>query len=507
MLTLVLAALGAAAPGVAHAGSYSVVACNRAPGGLNNAWAPSVDPQGPTLGASCPATTAAGGLFATAGSGSPEGTHADWRFVAPTGTRIASLTLDRYLSTTGGGWDAYVRTDDGVALETCPGLLCPAGAAPGGVGESRTFSFSSGGAGMVAVGLQCVSGICTGPAVAALHGASVTLTAAEPPALTSVGGSLWATGGFHHGVEEASFQATDAAGIATARVWADGVAQAAVPVACDYTYAVPCPDLVPGSVSYDTRALSDGDHTIQIGVRDPAANETRSVTQAIVVDNTAPAAPNGLTVAGGEGYRTTNRYDVSWSAPGGQIAPIAKARYRICRAGTTECQPEQLSDSAAEFLSGITLPGAGEWTLSVWLEDGAGNTASANAATATLRLGAIAPVTQDAPGLVKRKPARGNLAIAIVKVARSGAKLTFTGRVGKGATAAMSGKYTFKHRGRTRTVSAKAKPRTADSTVRLTFKLPSGIHSIPRGTIALTYPGDDRYLPRKLSLRVPRPRG
>ena len=45
-----------------------------------------------------------------------------------------------------------------------------------------------------------------------------------------------------------------------------------------------------------------------------------------------PRSSGGLTVVGGAVSRATNSFDVSWTNPDGQVAPIARAHYRICPA-------------------------------------------------------------------------------------------------------------------------------------------------------------------------------
>jgi hypothetical protein len=49
----------------------------------------------------------------------------------------------------------------------------------------------------------------------------------------------------------------------------------------------------------------------------------------ITIDRTAPGA---LSVVGGDASRATNSFDVSWTNPTGQLAPIARAHYLICPA-------------------------------------------------------------------------------------------------------------------------------------------------------------------------------
>ena len=70
------------------------------------------------------------------------------------------------------------------------------------------------------------------------------------------------------------------------------------------------------------------------------------------------------------GWSSTNRFDVSWTNPGGQGAPIVKARWLLCAAGGTgDCTTGSAAGTDINSLSGLTVPAAGAWDLTVWLED------------------------------------------------------------------------------------------------------------------------------------------
>ncbi len=164
-----------------------------------------------------------------------------------------------------------------------------------------------------------------------------------PPTLSPARGALW-NGGWHRGREEAWTSYTDGSGIMVSRIYVDGVARQTLDyrdgsmpdwVRCDFTRPRPCVDIVPGGLDVDTSSLSDGVHRIDVEAIDAGGNAAQ-VGHAIQVDNSVPAKPEGTAVSGGEGWRSTNRFDLGWTNPPGQVAPIVRARYRCAlRAAVT----------------------------------------------------------------------------------------------------------------------------------------------------------------------------
>lgn len=125
----------------------------------------------------------------------------------------------------------------------------------------------------------------------------------------------------------------------------------------------------------DTSALKpDGAHTISVEARDAAGNVER-VPREILVDNTAPASPQSLSLDGEEAWQRSNGFNVRWRNPsdaGG--SPIAGAAYELCPAVGGGCQEGTRDGAGLSSLEGIAVPGPGEWVLRVWLRDAAGNT-------------------------------------------------------------------------------------------------------------------------------------
>lgn len=397
-VVVLLLALGVFA-GSAHAGTYEVVSCEDAASGSNYSWTSySNNPSHLEIG-TCSNATTSGGLFArdnitctSACSLVPEGSSAGWTFTAPSGTTITALSYRRWLyKIDNEPWNPAAQTGDGDVLETCsisyPASSCAVGA-EGGV-RAR---FAVPAATVVRVGIECTDNAydyCTKGATmhqvaAVLYGATVTLTDNVAPTVTPVTGSLF-DGGYRSGRQGVSFDAADNAGIRSARLYVDGVAKPATTYSCDFTYTVPCSNRSDGVLELDTSTVEDGTHQVEVAVADPASNQTRSEARTVTVDNTAPTAPIGLTVDGGDAVRSTNGFDVSWTNPGGQVAPIVAAHWSICDPSGLECTYGEARGAAIETLAGLQVPAAGDWRLAVYLEDAAGHVEPGSAANTDLR--------------------------------------------------------------------------------------------------------------------------
>jgi Bacterial Ig-like domain len=381
-LATALALMATSMVPAAQAGTYDVLACDAAPGAVNNSWTYETNDSSHIAGStSCPSSSDYSGLLADTilglSSGSPAGAYGQWIVHAPAGTTITRIRLRRFLYMDGGsGWTLYGRTADGVTIsgETCtvqPGFDdCQVGgyASPT---LDRTVNTTSIAYGFVCTttGVQCVTGATIHAAAAAIYSARVTINDPTAPTITTPSGSLVATSGYHQGTESVIFNGSDALGLSTRRVYVDGTQLAADAPACDFTQLVPCSNpATDATLSVDTTSLADGQHTVQAAVVDAAGNESRSAAVSITVDNTAPTAPVGLQAA----PRTDSDPAVtaSWSNPSGQVAPIIAAHWTLCPQGSASgCQS---GSTTATSMSG-SLPAEGDYTLSVALEDAAGH--------------------------------------------------------------------------------------------------------------------------------------
>jgi hypothetical protein len=419
---LVSLAVGAAG---ARAGTYQVLACSQASSGANNSWQPfNSDPTHLSSGQTCPPQPGSGesvkstGMFATDSLGSssnaPDGSTAGWRFTAPPGTTIVGLQDDRYLGIyADSGWTPFVKADSTV-LETCtfsfPAEGCSVGSSFGS--SSLNGLLQVNGASTLTAGVECAASIgCSEGATlhsvwATLYGAKVTLSEQAPPSIASPGGALWGPGpanGFHKGVEQVSFQASDLTGISRANLSVDGSVLSSRQGVCDFTQPLPCQPLSP-LVQLDTTQLTDGAHTVALDAYNAAGNEAR-LTEQIVVANQPPRPPVGLKTV----VRPDGSFVVSWGDPP-DVAPIVGSTYELCPPSGVGCT----SPTPTGHDSPLSLPAsAAGQTVKVWLSDAAGNSNPANAASSPLSasasgLGAQPAGSHHLPSLRLRHTLRGH---------------------------------------------------------------------------------------------------
>jgi hypothetical protein len=397
----------------ATAGTYQVSTCDYADG-VNNSWVYQTDD--PTHYAShpnCPyriggdggTADQEGGLSATdalgASTGAPSGTSGGWTFTAPTGTTITEVDYARYLGQTqdtSNYWVPALRADGTIVPgETCtvvfPDVGCGLGTPPP-LGISDTVDITGLSASQLEFGEECdapVNQVCVTGAIehnvwAAMYGATVTLSDPTPPTLDTPTGVLWGpgpAGGYHQGTESVTVGAQDVGGGVESIVLAvDGQTAQTYEAGCDYTQPQPCPlSTGPQTLTLPTTELSDGAHTVTLAAYDAAGNESTLASEQITVDNAAPAAPSGLaatpTAPGG------SKFNLTWTDPSGQAAPITTATYQVCpTSGGGACT--QPTGAATPTQATVTVPGPGGWTIAVWLTDAAGNTNPTNAAHTTV---------------------------------------------------------------------------------------------------------------------------
>jgi hypothetical protein len=498
----------------ASAGTYDVLACNSA-GGVNHSWAYETNaPNALESLSSCPSTGSYTGLVATTNLNRPApptfGDFGQWVVRAPSETRISRAQLARWLGMEGGsGWEVYARTDDGQILsgETCtvtPGNdECNVGGfnAPG---LDRTLDTTS-----LAYGVRCIrSGCTTGftihAARAAIYSARVTITDEVAPTLGVPGGSLLTPTGYHRGSEIATFTASDSSGIGELRLYADGLLRVARSHQCDYTLTAPCSSSSdPQSVAFDTRLVPDGDRQVQVGAVDAAGNETRSVTRTITVDNGAPAAPQGLTVASRD--MANPGFSASWRNPGGQVAPIERARWVLCPADGGACSSGAVAGGGGAGRLDGSLPRPGRWTLAVYLVDAAGNASTGNASQVELDYAVPSPPASVPPAVApsppppaaKRSP---RLAVASARLDRRRRTVIVRGTLARSAR----GRLTVTHRARvgrrtvTRAVAVAPRRGRFTARVRISAKEARGRSR----QVRVSYPGAGAYAPASRTVRV-----
>src|SRR5204863_9138581 len=83
-------------------------------------------------------------------------------------------------------------------------------------------------------------------------------------------------------------------------------------------------------------------------------------------------------VDGGEGWRRSNAFGVTWPNPPERYAPIVGAYSRLCSPGGS-CRETRTGGLGLSHLTGVRVPGPGAWRLAVWRQDAAGNADRARA--------------------------------------------------------------------------------------------------------------------------------
>ena len=388
----------------ACAGTYPVPACS--PTTSSGPWQP-VDtfPAGLTVGNMCggPATgpnepqgpTDEGALFAEDSTNTtadiPNGAEAGWSFTAPTGMTIVGLHYYRSLHAhqepdlIPGLW-----TGEGTTIESCPAtfedhyecsMLNNQQPLLGVLNTSSLF-----------FGVRCdlLNGgeycVAAAPgerhAQADLYSATVTLSEAASPTISSVSGAGW-SGEVISGEVPVALSANDYSGIASVEARSSlGAVLASAPQSCDYYNAVPCLNLSQAPVTLNTTVASDGTQSVILQVKNAAGNVTSVTSQPVTIDNHGPSAPTSLTAT-----LSGKTVVLSWTDPLAPSVPIASANATLCAAS---CMPA--STVSASGIADIAAPAPGSYTVHLSLTDAAGKTSPL--ATATLTV----PSSSSPPG-------------------------------------------------------------------------------------------------------------
>jgi hypothetical protein len=395
-IALLAAALLVAVPvPSARAGGYAVSACFGSENASWSEWEPTpgatayvacpggvVDLARPQSGQGMVVRNVAGPLHAL------RGTTAALTFDAPGGTTISGVDFDARLLANP-GWRVGLFDATHGAWLWC------------GVGCSSTIEqwFHKELRGLATQRIQalvrcdaprCRSDVRHG--VLALRQVRVYLADESAPSVGGARGGLASGDGWLRGVQELGFDASDNGGIRLGRVELDGAAVHEDRRPCDDTRPVPCPNGSIGAL-LDTRTWADGGHALRFGAMDAAGNWTWS-DRAVRVDNTPPDEPSPA-LDGGADWNASRARALVVSSPGGQAAPLARARVKMCRSGggceesAPALTPGGASTAGGSAAARAPLPadgssdagtvpvtasdGPGEYAVRVALEDAAGN--------------------------------------------------------------------------------------------------------------------------------------
>lgn len=142
----------------------------------------------------------------------------------------------------------------------------------------------------------------------------------------------------------------------------------------------------------DTTAFSDGPHTVVHCTADFAGNGACTGDHTVLIDNNPPAHPRAPALAGGDGWRRTNDFDLGWENPDqGPASPIAGAVWRLSGGSGYDTGVRFASGRDRRSLNDLSVPASGTYSLQLWLRDEAGNEAASSAVTVSLRLDEVRP--------------------------------------------------------------------------------------------------------------------
>jgi hypothetical protein len=374
------------APHSAAARPYTVVSCDSAGlfGFSSAAWAPFGNAG--WAYESCPT---GGGDTAGISNRLVDGTHSGFNhsghaFRAPPGATITAVRWAGRLARNNCNWGTFLRAlPSGASIMGLPnGQHCTT-AAFDNRGWPMTFGTPEGTTGVdqlvICGAYECLPG-------ATLHSQAVEVTIDDPvPPSISLGGPLasgvWVSG--RAGQPYVTVASTDNAGIQSVAATVEGQSRTET-FACSWALAQPCATNARTDLSPSLAALPDGGRVLQVSAVDAAGNAS-AVSQAVYIDNTPPD-PVVPQVVGGDAWRRTNSFVVTWPVPAQTAAPIGRAHWKLCISETNCVAGGHADGQAIARLPALAMPSPGDYRLYVWLEDAAGNQREANAVvSASLR--------------------------------------------------------------------------------------------------------------------------
>lgn len=385
--------------GDARAGQYSVVSCGWFVG-PNAAWADTTggakfapdDHCVPPAGADPFATAKV--VSWTIAAGTVSGTRfARWRWQAPAGTGIVGMR-GLWWHVLNDGFQQRLGTDPGNGGFVPFAIASISDATPREV--TGTFAPQA----AFEDRLLCARPEASSCGLAAeswdgLRAVTLTLEDDSPPA-AAVGGPLLEPGWHRGGVPVVFWSGELGGGVRTQEVSVDGNVVARDDYPCALILAdggvrgttmQPCPLGPSGSATIDTSRFSDGPHSIRSCSWDIAGNGACGADGTIAVDNTPPSHPGGLTIAGGDGWRRVDSFNLAWKNPDqGPASPIVGARYRVTGSNGYDSGVQAVDAPGVAAIAGVTVPGNGTWNLHLWLRDEAGNEAASTGIDLPLRL-------------------------------------------------------------------------------------------------------------------------
>jgi hypothetical protein len=216
-----------------------------------------------------------------------------------------------------------------------------------------------------------------------------------------IGGDILA-GGWRKGTQDVAIWSADlGAGVRTGESFLDGTRVGSTEQGCAKaliggewraTAMRPCPIEAWAHQGVNTAGVSDGPHQALACSTDFAGNPRCTASHTVLIDNNPPAHPKAVSVAGEEGWRRVNDFDLNWENPGqGAASQIAGASWQIVGAAGYASGVKFAAGRDRRSLADLSVPTAGTYSLQLWLRDEAGNEDPTSAVTVPLRLDDVKP--------------------------------------------------------------------------------------------------------------------
>lgn len=158
------------------------------------------------------------------------------------------------------------------------------------------------------------------------------------------------------------------------------------------TRMLPCPTGAANEVTVQTTSFSDGPHALTRCATDFAGNSACIFPTTVLIDNSPPAHPRSLSLAGGEGWHRIDDFDFSWVNPDqGPASPIGGAYWRIVGPSGYDTGVNLATGLGISTLPDRKLPRPGIYSFRIWLRDEAANADSSTAIELPLRLDDVPP--------------------------------------------------------------------------------------------------------------------
>ena len=378
MLALAIVLVGAAAS--AHAGTYTVAACDAT--GINRAFQPYGDTSFIVPEGGCkPQFTGSGfqpgglrvrhnvnapGRTATA----PLFTSGGFRAQAPAGATItrvrgAGTSFDDMGSSSADGWRAGIADSVG-------GLWCGFAASCAWAGPPMLGLDLTPHAGATQIDLSVTCALWTGclrdrlRAAVNLDAILIDVNDQADPSLDA-NNNGW-SGGWNGSAINAAVRATDGAGVRRTWFRIDGGPDLGTTnFPCDSYAMTPCPgDTGTTTTAITTSGLADGQHTLALYAEDAGFNHSVA-TLALKVDNNPPVVRAVQTVTSAAWHKT-NGFDLAITAadPAGGSG-LQSIGWDLCRADGSACSQGNTPDRSGSVHLGV--PGPGEWKARFWAAD------------------------------------------------------------------------------------------------------------------------------------------